>query len=278
MSNPEIARSIDAAGIKTNYHDIGEGPAALFIHGSGPGVSAWANWRLVMPEIAKNRRVIAPDMVGFGYTDRPTGIVYGMDTWIGQAIGFLDALGLEQTDLIGNSFGGALALALAIRYPKRVRRLVLMGSVGVPFAITPGLDSVWGYEPSFESMRHLLDLFAYDRSLVNDELAQLRYQASIRPGFQESFSAMFPAPRQRWVDAMASAETDIRNLPHETLVIHGREDRVIPVSNSTTLANWISRSQLHVFGRCGHWTQIEHATRFSDLVASFLNEGQPKLP
>ncbi|MCY1374331.1 2-hydroxymuconate semialdehyde hydrolase [compost metagenome] len=151
-----------------------------------------------------------------------------------------------------------------------------MGSVGVPFDITPGLDAVWGYEPSFESMRHLLDLFAYDRGLVNDELAQLRHQASIRPGFQESFSAMFPAPRQRWVDAMASAEADIRNLSHETLVIHGREDQVIPVSNSITLANWISRSQLHVFGRCGHWTQIEHATRFAGLVASFLDEGHPR--
>jgi 2-hydroxymuconate-semialdehyde hydrolase len=81
-----------------------------------------------------------------------------------------------------------------------------MGSVGVPFAITPGLDAVWGYEPSIQTMRALMDTFAWDRSLVNDELAKLRYEASIRPGFQESFSAMFPAPRQRWVDAMASPE------------------------------------------------------------------------
>ena len=79
-----------------------------------------------------------------------------------------------------------------------------MGSVGVPFAITPGLDAVWGYTPSIANMRALLDIFAFDRTLVSDELAQLRYQASIRPGFQESFAAMFPAPRQRWVDAMAA--------------------------------------------------------------------------
>ena len=118
----------------------------------------------------------------------------------------------------------------------------------------------------------LLDLFAYDRNLVTDELAQLRYEASIRPGFQESFAAMFPAPRQRWVDAMASREQDIRAMPHETLVIHGREDQVIPLSNSLTLAQWIDRSQLHVFGRCGHWTQIEHAARFARLVGNFLDE------
>jgi 2-hydroxymuconate-semialdehyde hydrolase len=147
-----------------------------------------------------------------------------------------------------------------------------MGSAGVPFTLTAGLDAVWGYQTSIANMRKLLDIFAYDRTLVTDELAELRYQASIQPGFQESFSAMFPAPRQNGVDALASLEQDIRALTHDTLVIHGREDQVIPVNNSTTLANWISKSQLHIFGRCGHWTQIEHAARFNQLVVNFLNE------
>jgi 2-hydroxymuconate-semialdehyde hydrolase len=271
-ANPEIAQRIRAAGIDTNYHDVGSGVPVLMLHGSGPGVSAWANWRLVMPELAKQLRVIAPDMVGFGYTERPAGVVYSMDKWVDQAVGLLDALGIEQAHLVGNSFGGALALAMAIKHPKRIKRLVLMGSGGVPFEITYGLDAVWGYEPSFEAMRKLLDLFAYSRKLVNDDLAKLRYEASIRPGFQESFSAMFPAPRQRWVDAMESSEADIRALPHETLVIHGREDKVIPLSNSLTLAQWIANVQLHVFGHCGHWTQIEHSARFARLVGDFLNE------
>ena len=270
--NPEIARSVQAAGITTNYHDVGDGFPALFIHGSGPGVSAWANWRLVMPALSERLRVIAPDMAGFGFSERPAGIRYDLDTWVAQAIGLLDALGLEQADVVGNSFGGALALAMAIRHPQRVRRLVLMGSVGVPFDITEGLDAVWGYTPSFENMRRIMDYFAWDRSLVNDELAELRYRASIRPGFQESFGAMFPAPRQRWVDALASREEDIRALPHETLIVHGRDDRVIPLLTSLTLAEWIDRSQLHVYGRCGHWTQIEHAARFAKLVGDFLTE------
>lgn len=271
-SSPEIGQRIVAGGIETNYHDVGSGAPVLLIHGSGPGVTAWANWRLVLPELAKTCRAIAPDMVGFGYTERPAGIQYSTDGWVDHAIGLLDALGIEQTDLIGNSFGGAIALALAIRHPQRVRRLVLMGSVGVPFEITAELDAVWGYEPSLAAMRGLLDIFAHDRSLVNDELAELRYQASIRPGFQESFSAMFPAPRQRWVDAMASAEADIRAIQHKTLVIHGRDDRVIPLSNSITLNRWIDDSQLHVFGRCGHWVQIEHNREFNQLVSNFLAE------
>lgn len=277
-SNPEIASHVMAAGIRTNYHDIGDGFPVLMIHGSGPGVSAWANWRLVMPELAKLARVIAPDMVGFGFTDRPAGQRYDMDVWVEQALGLLDALGIEKADLIGNSFGGALALALTVRHPQRVRRLVLMGSVGVSFPITPGLDAVWGYTPSFENMRGLLDLFSWDRTLVTDELARLRYEASIQPGFQEAFAAMFPTPRQRWVDAMASREADIRAIPHETLVIHGRDDQVIPLSNSLTLADWISRVQLHVYGRCGHWTQIEHAARFARLVGDFLAEASADEP
>ncbi|ADU98113.1 alpha/beta fold hydrolase [Alicycliphilus denitrificans] len=276
--NPELAHTIAAAGLRTNYHDVGQGDPVLLIHGSGPGVSAWANWRLVMPALAERARVIAPDMAGFGYSERPAGFAYGLDAWVRQAVGLLDALGIARADLVGNSFGGGLALALAIRHPERVRRLVLMGSVGVPFAITPGLDAVWGYEPSFEAMRALLDIFAFDRALVNDELARLRYEASIRPGFHESFAAMFPAPRQRWVDALASRESDIRRLPHETLVIHGREDRVIPLANAYTLADWLPRAQLHVYGRCGHWTQIEHAARFARLVGGFLAEAAADEP
>lgn len=271
-TNPEVAQSIVAAGIRTNYHDLGHGHPVLLIHGSGPGVSAWANWRLVMPDLARQARVVAPDMVGFGYTDRPQGQRYAMEIWVEQAVGLLDALGIEKTDLVGNSFGGGLALALAIGHPHRVRRLVLMGSVGLHFPITPGLDAVWGYTPSLQTMRKLLDIFAFDPKLATDELAQLRYEASIRPGFQESFAAMFPAPRQRWVDAMASAEADIRSLPHQTLVVHGREDQVIPLANSLTLASWIPRAQLHVYGQCGHWTQIEHAARFAQLVGNFLAE------
>lgn len=271
-SNPEIAQSIVATGIRTNYHDVGTGFPVLLIHGSGPGVTAWANWRLAMPVLAKQARVIAPDMVGFGFTERPDGFAYTMDAWVRQAIGLLDALKLDQVDLVGNSFGGALSLALAIRHPQRVRRLVLMGAAGVEFELTPGLDAVWGYTPLLDNMRKLLDIFAFDRGLVTDELARLRYDASIQPGFQEAFSSMFPAPRQRWVASLASPEADIQALPHETLIIHGREDQVLPLSNSIRLNALISRSQLHVFGRCGHWTQIEHAARFAQLVGNFLAE------
>lgn len=272
MSNdsPEIANNIEADGIRTNYHDTGSGEPVMLIHGSGPGVTAWANWRLAIPALAERYRVIAPDMLGFGYTDRPANVTYNLDTWLGHTVAFMDALGLDKVNLVGNSFGGALSLALTIRHPERVSRLVLMGAAGVSFELTPGLDTAWGYEPSVENMRALLDLFAYDRSLVTDELAELRYKASVQPGFQEAYASMFPAPRQRWIDMLASDEDDIRAIDQRTLVIHGREDRILPLATSLRLAELIRRSELHVFGCCGHWTQIEHAARFNKLVSDFV--------
>ncbi len=249
----------------------GDGPPVLLIHGSGPGVSAYSNWRLTIPALAERFTVYAPDIVGFGFTDRPEGFAYGMESWRAHLLGFVDALGLDRFSIVGNSFGGGLAISMAVHAPERVDRLVLMGSAGVSFPLTEGLDAVWGYEPSLEAMRGLLDIFAFDRSLVTDELAELRYAASIRPGFQESFSAMFPAPRQDGIDGLATPEDRIRALPHRTLVIHGRDDRVIPLENALRLVALIDDSQLHVFGRCGHWTQIEHAADFNRIVADFLS-------
>ena len=278
VTSPEIGATIVAAGIGTNYIEDGSGPPVVLIHGSGPGVTAYANWRLTLPTLGVRFHCYAPDMAGFGYSERPEPASYDVATWADQVVGLLDALGLAKASIVGNSFGGAIALRVAVTHPGRVDRLVLMGSVGVDFPITEGLDAVWGYQPAPQNMRRIMDYFAYSRELITDELAEVRYRASVQPGFQESFAAMFPAPRQRWVDAMASAESDIRALPHETLVIHGREDQVIPLANSLTLAQWIPNCQLHVFGHCGHWTQIEHSERFNRLVEAFLAEGDAAAP
>ncbi len=270
--DPEIGGTVTAAGIATNTHDVGDGAPVMLLHGSGPGVTGWANWRTVLPRLAENFRVIAPDMVGFGYTERPADARYHMDIWVDHAIGLLDALDIEKTSIVGNSFGGGLALALATRHASRVDKLVLMGSSGIEFELTPGLDAVWGYEPSFENMRELIELFAFNQGIVTDDLVRMRYEASIRPGYQESYASMFPAPRQRHIQGMACSEHALRALPHETLVVHGREDRVIPLESSIRLSRLIPRAQLHVFGQCGHWTQIEQNARFCRLVADFLSE------
>jgi 2-hydroxymuconate-semialdehyde hydrolase len=229
-----------------------------------------------MPVLAEKFRVIAPDMVGFGFTERPANVSYTMDMWVSHALSLMDELKIEKAHLVGNSFGGGLALALALKAPDRVNRLVLMGAAGTKFQLTDGLDAVWGYKGTLEHMKELVGLFAFNKNLVSDDLAKLRYEASIRPGFQEAFSAMFPAPRQRWVDSLASDEGKIKTLTHETMIIHGRDDAIIPLSASLRLHDLIPKSQLHVFGQCGHWTQIEHSARFNQLLLNFFLEASAK--
>lgn len=271
-TNPEVGRYVRTGDLNTNYHDVGDGAPLLLIHGSGPGVSAFANWRLVMPLLAEQVRVLAPDMAGFGYTEIPDGQEFSREIWLKQLVDFLDAIGVEKVSVVGNSFGGSMALALAIHHPDRVEKVILMGAVGVPFEITRGLDDVWGYEPSPELMGRLMrETFAYDTSMITEDMVQGRYTASLRT--QDSFGRMFPAPRQRWVDSMTFSEAEIRGITAPTLMVHGRDDKVIPLSTSLTMLDWIDDSRLHVFGRCGHWTQIEYAKPFARLVLDFLAHG-----
>ena len=271
-SNPELGSSVVVGDIRVNYLDGGSGNSVpvVLLHGSGPGVTGYANWRLLLPRLSARFHTVAPDVVGFGYTDRPAGFDYTLDNWLSFLCGLLDALPIKRAHFIGNSFGGALALALAARHPERVDRLILMGAAGLDFTLTPGLDAVWGYEPSASAMRELMRLFAYDQTLISEAIVESRYQASIRPGYQESYAQLFPAPRQRHIQRLATPEAVIAALPHRTLLFHGREDQIIPLSSSLRLHQLIKHSELHVFGECGHWTQVEKHEQFADMVEQFL--------
>lgn len=276
MTNPEIGERIDVGGIGTNYITAGSGPPLILIHGSGPGVTAYANWRGVIPEFAERFTIYAPDTLGFGYTDFPDDIAgFDMERWVAHLIGFMDALGIERAHFIGNSYGGALTLALATRHPERVERMVLMGAAGLEFPLTDGLDKVWGYSPGLDNMRDLMRTFAFDPALVKEEIVRSRHEASIRPGAHEKYSRLFPEPRQRWLAALATPEEALRALPHPTMIVHGREDTIVPLDLSLRFHQLIPDSELHVFGHCGHWTQIEKRERFVALVIPFLQGSAP---
>ncbi|WP_027897677.1 alpha/beta fold hydrolase [Zestomonas thermotolerans] len=271
-ASPEIAKRIQIGECTLNYHDQGEGEVILLIHGSGPGVTAWANWRGVIPTLSQRARIIAPDMLGFGYTSCPPEWKLDPATWVESLVGLLSALDIPRVSIVGNSFGGAIALHFAKTYPQRVQRLVLMGAAGLSFPITDGLEKVWGYQPSLQAMRELMEVFAYDHSLINDDLVRMRYEASIRDDVQARFAQLFPAPRQQGVEMLALADEDLRALPHETLLIHGRDDKVIPLELSERMLRLIPHAQLHAFGECGHWVQIEKAQAFTRLLVDFLIE------
>lgn len=269
----ENGKFLDVKGINTHYHEAGQGEPLLLIHGSGPGVSAWANWRLVFPILSQHYHLYAPDIVGFGYTERPKDIQYSIDVWVDHMIGFIETINQPKISIIGNSFGGAIALNLVKRRPDLVHKLILMGSVGVNSPLADGLNAVWGYTPSFENMKDLVKTFAYDQSMAdNDDLVEMRYQSSIQEGFQEAYSSMFPEPRQRHLDAMALTDDELKDIQLPVLLIHGREDRIIPIEHTSwKLSRLIPNAQLHVFPHCGHWVQIEKTEPFSRQVVEFLN-------
>jgi 2-hydroxymuconate-semialdehyde hydrolase len=272
MTNPEIGKSIVANGIRTNYIEAGEGPPLVLIHGSGPGVTGFANWQGLLPELGKRFRAYAPDMVGFGYTEVPSDISdFTLDFWVDHIIGFLDALGIERASFIGNSFGGGLGLAVAARHPERVHRFVLMGSAGLSFEMSEGLRAVWGYEPSEANMRKLMETFAFDSRLVTDAIVTSRHNASIRPGSHEAYSRLFPEPRQQKLEGLATPEEAIRGIAAPALIVHGREDVIVPVDVAYRFSALLRHSELHVFGECGHWTQIEKRDRFLEVVIPFLS-------
>lgn len=270
QSDPEIGKTVIAAGLKTNYLEAGHGDPVILIHGSGPGVTAYANWRFTIEPLAQKYRVLAPDIAGFGYTERKTDQQYSLDFWVRHLTEWMDAVGVKKARFIGNSFGGSLTLAIASRYPERVESFVLMGAAGVEFELTPELDAIWGYDPSIENMRKIVMSFAYDTSMMTDDLVRSRYEASVRPGYHESFSKMFEVPRQRHIKALATPDDQIRKIPHRALVVHGRDDKIVPPTNSTKLHSLLKNSDLHMFSNCGHWTQIERKNDFNKLVLDFF--------
>lgn len=272
-STPEIGKSVMARGLKTNYLERGEGKPIVLIHGSGPGVSAYANWRLVLPNISQYARVIAVDMAGFGYTELERGAVYTIEYWLAHLTAFLDALGIQRAAFLGNSFGGVLSTHFALRHPDRVERLAMMGSNLLSFEITPALDKLWGqHELSRAVMTEHMRFFPWDKSIITDDLVTGRLKACARPDYQAAFQSMFPAPRQKCVDALALTEQQLGTLGCEALLIHGREDVVVPAEVSIRAHRAIRRSQLHLFGQCGHWVMIERTRAFCALIEEFFRD------
>jgi pimeloyl-ACP methyl ester carboxylesterase len=263
-------RMIDAGGIETSYLEAGSGETVLMLHGSGPGVSALANWQRNIPTLAQRFHVIAPDIVGFGTTDRPDDIAYSLRTWTDHIWAFMDAHGIEKARVVGNSLGGRIALQMATDQPDRITRMVLMGTPGVGMTPTEGLAALRAYEPSHDAMRELLrNYFAVDPTMITDELVAIRYEASIADGAYEAYRAMFFDPRHAG-SQLGITESEVRAIATPTLLIHGREDRVVPLQVSITMLGLLPNADLHVFSACGHWTQIERAEEFSALVADYL--------
>jgi 2-hydroxymuconate-semialdehyde hydrolase len=273
---------IQTGNFRTYYTRSGEGrgETILFLHGSGPGVTAWSNWQFALPFFDDKFHCLAPDLVGFGATEHPqnppTGMRHWMRLWVDQCLALLDALKVEKTHLVGNSMGGAIALHLLMEAPERFDRAVMMGTIGTPHTLTPELDRLWGFyeDPAAKIFRNIIRWFVYDDGFIADRLdaiAQARFEAAMKPDVQRSFKAMFPAPRQKVLDDLVVPELALRRMTHPVLLVHGRDDHIVPLETSLHLLKHLPNGQLHVYGQCSHWTQIEFAKSFNQLLAQFFS-------
>ena len=263
-------RTIDAGGIETSYLEAGAGEPVVMLHGSGPGVSAMANWQHNIGTLAQRFRVLAPDIVGFGATERPDDVVYSLRTWTDHIWAFLDALRHREDRDRRQLAGRAHRAADGHRPPGPDHQDGADGAPGVGMTLTDGLAALRAYEPSHDAMRDLLrNYFAVDPAMITDELVAIRYEASIADGAYEAYRAMFFDPRHAGSE-LGITEDEVRAIATPALLVHGREDKVVPMQVSVTMLGLLPNADLHVFSACGHWTQIERADEFSALVADYL--------
>jgi 4,5:9,10-diseco-3-hydroxy-5,9,17-trioxoandrosta-1(10),2-diene-4-oate hydrolase len=262
------AKFIDVAGARTRYYDIGRGEPTILIHGGGPGASGLSNYRKNVEPLAAGRRVIVIDLPGFGETEGKLkeGPIFAV---MGDFVrSFMDVIGIQKASFVGNSLGGATALMVALRAPDRVNRLVLMGTGGSQAVFTPmpteGLRRMatfhGGEGPTPKKLKGVIELLVFDSSSITEELMAERLKAATRTDAIDIFKR---PPMDIWREDLAS-------LKHKTLIVWGRDDRVVPLDSSFILLKTMPNAQLHVYPKCGHWAQWEKADEFNALVADFL--------
>lgn len=274
-----IERTITVAGKEIFVTEVGSGPAVVMLHGGGPGASGVPNFSRNIHALAQNYRVIVPDLPGYG---RSTKYIDHSDPfgYLAKSIeGLLDELGLRTAHLVGNSYGGAAALRLAMDSPDRVDRLVLMGPGGVGttrWLPTAGLKALLGYYrgsgPSREKIASFIrNYLVYDGSEVPDAMIDGRYEASIDPEVVANPPLRRPSGlRTLWRMDLAR-DKRLAAVLAPTLVLWGQDDKVNRPAGARLLMNTMPNAELVMTSHTGHWVQWERADLFNELVSEFLS-------
>lgn len=262
--------------LQLHYNDCGSGDeTVVMLHGSGPGASGWANFnRNVEPLVAAGYRVILMDCPGWSKSD-PIVCTGSRSELNARALkGLMDAIGLKKAHLIGNSMGGHSAVAFALANPARVGKLILMGggtggvSSFVPMP-TEGIKLIGALyrQPTIENLKRMMSVFVYDTSSLTEALFQARLDNMLtRRDHLENFVRSAEANPKQFPDVGHR----LGEIAAPALVIWGRDDRFVPLDTGLRLVAGLQNAELHVFSRCGHWAQWEHADKFNRMVLDFL--------
>ena len=280
MITTELTEHVVTVGGKPIFFaEKGSGPAVVMLHGGGPGASGVSNYGRNIDALAQTYRVIVPDMPGYGRSHKhvdhsdPFG-------YLAEAIrGVLDELAIETAHLVGNSYGGAAALRLALDTPQRVGKLVLMGPGGIGTTRglpTDGLKSLLSYYgddgPSREKLASFIRTYlVYDGAAVPDELIDVRYQASIEPEVVANPPLRRPSGLRTLWRMDLTRDKRLRTLTTPTLVLWGRDDKVNRPAGGPMLLNLMPNAELVMTSHTGHWMQWERAELFNELVTEFLS-------
>jgi 4,5:9,10-diseco-3-hydroxy-5,9,17-trioxoandrosta-1(10),2-diene-4-oate hydrolase len=277
-----IEHTVTVAGKAMFLAEMGSGAAVVMLHGGGPGASGVSNYSRNIDALAERYRVIVPDMPGYGRSAKGVDQSDPFGYLADMIRGLLDELGIATAHLIGNSYGGAAALRLALDTPHRVGKLVLMGPGGIGTtraAPTAGLKSLLSYYGGDGPRRDKLESFirnylVYDGASVPDDLIDLRYAASLDPEVVADPPLRRPsgpmALRTLWRMDL-TRDRRLKQLPTPTLVLWGRNDKVNRPAGGPMLANLMPNAELVMTSRTGHWMQWERADLFNRLAIDFLS-------
>ncbi|MGI5459618.1 alpha/beta fold hydrolase [Streptomyces sp. CA-249302] len=271
---------LDVGGRQIFVAETGPADATpvLLLHGGGPGASGVSNYSRNIAELAKEYRVIVPDLPGYGRSSKG---IDRADPFGALAVGIrgvLDRLGLERAHFVGNSYGGSCALRLALDTPDRVDRMVLMGPGGIGTTRglpTPGLNSLLDYYNGDGPSRLKLEKFVrqylvFNAADVPDSVIDARYRDSVDP----EVVAAPPLRRPKSLKALwkmdFTRDARLSRLPVPTLVLWGAADKVNRPSGGRMLADRLPNCDLYTVANTGHWVQWERADLFNSLCADFL--------
>ncbi len=279
MPLPETGKFIQLSHGQVHYYDVGQGDVILFLHGSGPGVTARANYEANLPAFSDQFRCLAVDFPGYGLSDPVEGDP--ISGCIEVIIDTLNHLDIKKVHIVGNSMGGIVGSHIAARFPERVGCFVTIGGIGVNlFTAFPGeglnLLTEFVENPTKERVEKWLRSMVYNQSLVTEELIEDRFRQATEPKTFESTKQIYAREAIHKIAQYRQGEGAIDVIAHlpkiksPTLITWGRDDRVSPLDIGLIPMRFIPNCELHVFPNCGHWSMIEKKEEFESLVLSFL--------